>query len=118
MLKRIGVSTDLYDYVWDSNNHRSKVLPSFPGVKTYCIYGTKVATNHILDYRRTKFPNEQPKMMTIDGDGTVAHQSLTLCHKWNLGPDGIIEVPSASHNEVLQGTKGINAVLQILMSRV
>ena len=116
MFSQIGVSNDLYDYAWSSNYFGNPVLPPHPGVKTFCIYGTQVATNHILDFRGKKFPDEQPEMITRNGDGTVAYESLSLCQKWNLGPGGVIEIPSASHNDVLQGSKGVNAVINILQN--
>ena len=114
LLRQLNVSTALYEYVQDSNKLKGSILPPFPGVKTYCIYGTSVETVHTLDFRGKKFPDEQPSLINVAGDGTVAHPSLSLCHNWNLGPEGIIEIPNASHTGVLQGTKGINAVIQIL----
>ena len=116
---KIGVPTDIFNYVRDFNDPKnsSGILPAHPGVKTYCIYGTNVPTNHILDYCGKNFPDEMPKMVTVPGDGTVSHPSLSLCRNWNLQKDEIKEIPSASHNDVLQGDKGINAVIEILQNR-
>lgn len=119
MLRQIGVPTDIYEYVMDSNVPGGKFssLPPHPGVDTYCLYGTQVATNQVLDYRGKNFPDDQPTMVTIGGDGTVPHKSLSLCGHWNPQSNKIQEIAKASHNDVLQGADGIAAVTKILLSR-
>ena len=53
-------------------------------------------------------------MITVDGDGTVADQSLSLCRKWEVQRNQVIEIPNASHMDMLQGSEAIAAVLKIL----
>ncbi|CAK8678191.1 unnamed protein product [Clavelina lepadiformis] len=116
MFRRIGVSTERYNYVRDANeqNGASGVMPPNPGVLTYCIYGDGLDTSDVLDFRGGNFPDSKPRIQTVSGDGTVSYESLSACREWNLG-DREIKLQSASHSGVLQDDKGIQEILKILL---
>lgn len=73
-------------------------LPA-PGLRTYCIYGTGVKTVAQLIYAQGQFPDEQPKAINGDGDGTVNRNSLELCTRW---PNATAHpFPGSDHTAVL-----------------
>ncbi|CAK8678186.1 unnamed protein product [Clavelina lepadiformis] len=119
LLQELGLSTDIYHYVRDANDPKntSSVLPPHPEVTTYCMYGTELATDNVYDYRAKTFPDVQPIISTVPGDGTVSHESLSSCKEWGSSKTVEMQFPSASHTDMLKGKDPINAVLKILLQR-
>nr|CAB3264917.1 group XV phospholipase A2-like [Phallusia mammillata] len=119
VLTRAGVpnGAELFQYVRDANKVPGgpNGLPPHPGVDTFCVYGIGVQTEDILKYEGRNFPDQQPQFINNDGDGTVAHRSLSACKLWNLAPGGcIVELPGVSHTEALKGKTGIDEIMNIL----
>ena len=104
LLTTLGIDTSLYRYVVDQN---SQIAP--PGVKSVCMFGTKVDTDETLVFESGTFPDRQPKGVKVDGDGTVTKKSASLCRGWATK---VVELPSVTHSGILSSEEGISAVLK------
>jgi lysophospholipase-3 len=67
--------------MWLDTNRLTYDLTA-PDVEVHCLHGYGVNTMELLDYKKGKFPDHQPKITFGDGDGTVNTRSLQGCLRW------------------------------------
>ncbi|KAA3672643.1 lysophospholipase III, partial [Paragonimus westermani] len=82
-------------------------------VEVYCVYGTELATMEQLIYT-SSFPDELPKFVTGDGDGTVNLRSLEVCRRWSKVNQ--VPLPGAQHRLILQDKRLIQLVKRVATS--
>ena len=91
-----------YDMFEEISGLTSALPP--PNVTMHCLYGTNVKTPLQFVYSNSEFPDEQPKTIFGDGDGTVNIKSLMACGRWK---------GEQSHSVTLKSYYGVEHVQMI-----
>ncbi|XP_011632124.1 group XV phospholipase A2-like isoform X1 [Pogonomyrmex barbatus] len=92
---------------WEFRKDNEKYQLDFtaPGVKVYCLYGSKVNTVEKLYYKPGTTVNDYPQLIFGDGDGTVNIRSLEACTHWQKSQKQKIYnqgFPGVDHTEILR----------------
>ncbi|KAL6266778.1 hypothetical protein P5V15_003612 [Pogonomyrmex californicus] len=92
---------------WEFRKDNEKYQLDFtaPGVKVYCLYGSKVNTVEKLYYKPGTTVNGYPQLIFGDGDGTVNIRSLEACTHWQKSQKQKIYnqgFPGVDHTEILR----------------
>uniref|UniRef100_A0A8C6XRY3 Phospholipase A2 group XV n=1 Tax=Naja naja TaxID=35670 RepID=A0A8C6XRY3_NAJNA len=86
-----------------------------PGVRTHCLYGTRVNTPDSFFY--DSLPDKEPKIFYGNGDGTVNLESALQCQKW-IGQQEqkvmLYELPGSEHIEMLYNNLTISYVKKVI----
>lgn len=89
-----------------------------PGVAVHCLYGTGQNTSESFQYS-DKFPDEDPKVVNGDGDGTVNLRSAIQCGRW-AGKQGqpvvLKELPGNEHVNLLLNETTVDYIKSVLLS--
>lgn len=73
-------AADMAQY-WEQ--YRAQYTPSpRPGVKLYCLYGTRLPTVTGFKYATADWSGEPAELLFGEGDGTVPAASLHMCAEW------------------------------------
>ncbi|KAF5399114.1 Phosphatidylcholine-sterol acyltransferase (Lecithin-cholesterol acyltransferase)/ Phospholipase A [Paragonimus heterotremus] len=104
--------TDGY-YMMEATKAGHDFLESPTDVELYCVYGTQVATMEQVIYT-SSFPDELPKLVMGDGDGTVNLRSLEVCRRWNKVNQVLL--PGAQHRVILQDKRLIQLIQRVSTS--
>ena len=91
----------------------------YPGVPTYCFYGSEVATPLTYVYSSND-PTQTPTIIKGSGDGTVNKVSLEVCLRWANSTNGTgfqsRAFPGVVHHDMVTNTEVLNAIGEIVMA--
>ncbi|XP_002739024.1 lysosomal phospholipase A and acyltransferase-like [Saccoglossus kowalevskii] len=92
-----------------------------PGVPVFCLHGSEVPTGEKFIYDDSHiFPDDQPIILTGDGDGTVNMKSLKACLLWkDQQKHPVLEkgFPGNEHVHMLQNNTVIDYIIKnVLMT--
>ena len=86
----------------------------FPEVEMHCLYGQSVKTSGRLVY--DDFPDQPPKVVADDGDGTVNRRSLEAFLPWMQHASKLVRrlvLDKVSHTNILKDKRVIQYVLEL-----
>ncbi|CAH8629384.1 unnamed protein product [Schistosoma guineensis] len=83
--------------------------------EVYCIYGSGLLSVEQVIYKSpslfiSAFPNQSPRIIYGDGDGTVNLRSLKVCTKWPTAK--VVEFITSEHRPILSERRFIDFVKQ------
>lgn len=88
----------------------------FPEVEMHCLYGRSVKTSGRLVYEGQSFPDNPPKVVMDDGDGTVNRRSLEAFLPWmrqKSKPVKRVVLDKVGHINILKDKRVIQYVLEL-----
>ena len=87
-----------------------------PGVRTFCFNGKNISTSHSFYYtQQSGFPDSIPEVVEGDGDGTVPHRSLKICHDWS-STEQVFEYvgDGGEHDKIMDNPQLIEQIINII----
>ena len=96
----------------------SELMKSAPGVPVYCYYGRipNSTTGHLLFAEG--FPDIVKSIEKREGDGTVNHESLSLCNRFTdmqAEPVSVNEINGVDHTGILTDQNVISDIKALLL---
>lgn len=109
-----------YPTGWNMRQDNLKYIEDFspPNVEIHSLFGSKIKTVEVLDYKKTDDLSGTPDLIYGDGDGTVNSRSLRACAYWRgiqKQPITTVEIPNAEHFQILSNAQVVEYILDILV---
>ncbi|XP_072135527.1 lysosomal phospholipase A and acyltransferase isoform X2 [Mobula birostris] len=120
--QRTAVSTNWllpYNNTWSVDKDTEALVYNLtaPGVTIYCLYGTGIPTPESFNY--DVFPDQDPKVVNGEGDGTVNLVSALKCKEWMGKQEGKVymkELPGNEHVDMLSNLSTISYIKRVLFN--